>query len=586
MKRKVVLVFAFVLSFFLYADNYEDLLRRAEEYEGKKEWVFALGTYYDAIKESDDSNIATKKYEELGRCISSGNPGYGDYNVFTLHDEWKKLVQNAERYFTETFPYKVLYKDLTMGNINYETKTAEYNLSIEIEQTDLYKYVIDILKTGYNNTNHSDWKEFESEYKTLWFLSDAFAMLLHSSWDGSLSTSIDFYRKSIYSTQQKKINKVTEYPVLQKESNSIYQKEKIALSYLAAPIVPLYKSLSYVSGISVCEIPAFSACFSETMTTYSGQNYSVPLAVPYFKPGKHTCYDIKLGIYDEDEKLIIEGTRQTVNTGESYYTFNNVSQDKMLILDSKKYSVKIIGIWLNYGVYDISLLTESDIKNDTIRGIVKPLPDIKIKTDNVEFINKRILEEQLAKKEAEAKAAEESQWELFIAEMNSKYEEYKMRLNSASDNMDEVLARIGMNVEIKRTTIEVTEVAKKSVASKAKLSDKYELVAINDKNIKEIIDESVQIERKYSEIGDLINKARRLSVNDYQYKYEKTKIQSEYLRYKNIESSLSIIYDDNGCKYYLDGLISGDKLRFESNTSYYYGNIKLYEAKPIEIIVP
>lgn len=120
------------------------------------------------------------------------------------------------------------------------------------------------------------------------------------------------------------------------------------------------------------------------MTTYNGQDYSVPLAVPYFKKGKQTCYDLKLGIYDETGKLVIEGTRQTICTDNSSYFFNTIPQSKLAVLDTD-YDIKIIGIWLNYGLYDITLLTDDDIKNDTIRGIVKPLPDIKIKTKNVEF---------------------------------------------------------------------------------------------------------------------------------------------------------------------------------------------------------
>ena len=384
MKKKIFIFLIMVVSAFLYAETYEELLKKAEQYEAKKEWFYALGSYYDAIKIANDSDTARQKFGQLSDCIKNGNPGYGSFNDFTLHDEWVNLIKNAEKYFTETFPYSITFDSLESSSINYEKKTADYKLSLEVKNSCFYDNALEILRTGYQKARRSDWKDLESDYKSLWFISDGFAMILHSSWDGSLTSSLDFYRKSVYSTKQEKINKVSEYPILQKEATSVYQKEKIALAYLSAPIVPLYKSLSRISGISVCEVPAFAACFSETMTTYNGQDYSVPLAVPYFKKGKHTCYDLKLGIYDETGKLVIEGTRQTICTDNSSYFFNNIPQSKLAVLDTD-YDIKIIGIWLNYGLYDITLLTDDDIKNDTIRGIVKPLPDIKIKTKNVDF---------------------------------------------------------------------------------------------------------------------------------------------------------------------------------------------------------
>ena len=384
MKKKIFIFLIMVVSAFLYAETYEELLKKAEQYEAKKEWFYALGSYYDAIKIANDSDTARQKFGQLSDCIKNGNPGYGSFNDFTLHDEWVNLIKNAEKYFTETFPYSITFDSLESSSINYEKKTANYKLSLEVKNSSFYDNALEILRTGYQKARRTDWKDLESDYKSLWFISDGFAMILHSSWDGSLTSSLDFYRKSVYSTKQEKINKVSEYPILQKEATSVYQKEKIALAYLSAPIVPLYKSLSRISGISVCEVPAFAACFSETMTTYNGQDYSVPLAVPYFKKGKQTCYDLKLGIYDETGKLVIEGTRQTICTDNSSYFFNNIPQSKLAVLDTD-YDIKIIGIWLNYGLYDITLLTDDDIKNDTIRGIVKPLPDIKIKTKNVDF---------------------------------------------------------------------------------------------------------------------------------------------------------------------------------------------------------
>ncbi len=397
MKKFLIIIMGLMLFSVSYAKTYDEYLEEAKIFESKKEWIYALGAYDNAIKISDNSDLAQQKYNELSDYIKSGKPGVGDFNVFSMHDEWVNLIKNAEKYFTENFPYSVSYNKLEMDSVNYEKKTANYKLGLTVNQSEFYKNIRLLLQSGYKNTNHSGWKEFESDNKSLWFMDDVFGMIGHSGWDHSLTSCINFYRKSIYSTKQEKIKKVTEYPVLQKEANSVYQKDKIAISYLAAVIVPRYESLSRISGISVCEVPAFAARFSETITTYNKHDDYVPLVLPYYIEGKQTCYDLKLGIYDEDGNLIVEGTRQTICMDKFSYIFSNISQNKFTFLDSRKYLIKIMGIWLNYGVYDINLMTDADIKNDTIRGIVKPLPDIKLSVEGVQFID--IIEEQKRLKE-------------------------------------------------------------------------------------------------------------------------------------------------------------------------------------------
>lgn len=511
-----------------------------------------------------------------------------------MHDEWVNLIKNAEKYFTETFPYMISYDTLEMDSANYEKKTANYKLGLTVNQSEFYENAREILKNGYEKTNHSDWKDLESDYKSLWFISDDFAMILHSSWDGSLTSSLDFYRKSVYSTKQEKINKASEYPILQKEATSVYQKEKIALTYLSAPIVPLYKSLSRILGISVCEVPAFAACFSETMTTYNGQDYSVPLAVPYFKIGKQTCYDLKLGVYDENDNLIVEGNRQTICTDSFSYIFTNIPQDKLSALDSKKYTIKILGIWLNYGVYDISLMTDDDFKNNTIRGIVKPLPDIKIESKNVEFLDKAILEEQkrLAK-EAEAKikadklAAKQKEWDDFILELENQYNSYEELFNQAKEYSENFAERSGTGIKLtldswfngnywdyrrQGNCFTVDEVMKKSIATKNKIKEYDKLIKINGIELSDLKAQSREIIQKYEKLSSLIYETR-YSNSDYLSNFKQ---QYETIELKNLDILLleNPKIEDG---WYLAPLKAGTVLTFQDRSN---------EYKTIEIVVP
>ena len=594
MRKFLIIILCLLLTSISYAKSYDEFIQEAEQYENKKEWFYALGAYYNAMKVSDNSDVAHQKYTELSDCIKSGKPGFGEFNVFSMHDEWVNLIKNAEKYFTETFPYMISYDTLEMDSANYEKKTANYKLGLTVNQSDFYKNTREILKNGYEKTNHSDWKDLEADYKSLWFISDGFAMILHSSWDGSLTSSIDFYRKSVYSTKQEKINKVSEYPILQKEATSVYQKDKIALTYLSAPIVPLYKSLSRISGISICEVPAFAACFSETMTTYNGHDYSVPLAVPYFEVGKQTCYDLKLGIYDDNDNLLTEGTRQTICTDSFSYIFTNIPQDILSALDSKKYTIKVLGIWLNYGVYDISLMTDDDLKNNTIRGIVKPLPDIKIESENVEFLDKAILEEQkrLAK-EAEAKikadklAAKQKEWDDFILELKNQYNSYNDLFNQAKEYSENFAERSGTGIKLtlgswfngnywdyrrQGDCFTVDEVMKKSIAAKNKIKEYDKLIKINGIELSELKTQSREIIRKYEELSSLIYETR-YSNSDYLSKFKQ--------QYETIElKKLDILLLENPKikdGWYLAPLKSGTVLTFQDRSN---------ESKTIEIVVP
>lgn len=594
MRKFLIIILSLLLTSISYAKSYDEFIQEAEQYENKKEWFYALGAYYNAMKFSDNSDVALQKYTELSDCIKSGKPGFGEFNVFSMHDEWVNLIKNAEKYFTETFPYMISYDTLEMDSANYEKKTANYKLGLTVNQSEFYKNAREILKNGYEKTNHSDWKDLESDYKSLWFISDGFAMILHSSWDGSLTSSLDFYRKSVYSTKQEKINKVSEYPILQNEATSVYQKEKIALTYLSAPIVPLYKSLSRISGISVCEVPAFAACFSETMTTYNGQDYSVPLAVPYFKIGKQTCYDLKLGVYDENDNLIVEGNRQTICTDSFSYIFTNIPQDKLSALDSKKYTIKILGIWLNYGVYDISLMTDDDFKNNTIRGIVKPLPDIKIESKNVEFLDKAILEEQKrlaeeaeAKIEADKLAAKQKEWDDFILELENQYNSYEELFNQAKEYSENFAERSGTGIKLilaswfngnywdyrrQGDCFSVDKVMKKSIASKSKIKEYDKLIKINGIELSDLKAQSREIIQKYEKLSSLIYESRYLN-SDYLSNYKQ---QYETIELKNLDILLleNPKIEDG---WYLAPLKAGTVLTFQDRSN---------EYKTIEIVVP
>ena len=143
MKKLLLCSLLFLIVFSTYAKSYEELIKDGEDFENKKQWIYALGAYYDAIQVSEDyedkdPEEAKQKYNKLSNCIREGNPGFGEFNIFSMHDEWVNLIKNAEQYFTKTFPYKITYENLEMNSADYESKTANYKLALKVEESDLY----------------------------------------------------------------------------------------------------------------------------------------------------------------------------------------------------------------------------------------------------------------------------------------------------------------------------------------------------------------------------------------------------------------------------------------------------------------
>ena len=84
MKKIILIIFSLLFTSVSFANSYDEILIEAEKYENNKEWIYALGAYHDAMKISEDSNIAKHKYDTLIECIKEGNPGFGEFNLFSL----------------------------------------------------------------------------------------------------------------------------------------------------------------------------------------------------------------------------------------------------------------------------------------------------------------------------------------------------------------------------------------------------------------------------------------------------------------------------------------------------------------------
>ena len=149
-------------------------MNKAKEYETQKKWTFALGEYYDALGTDDEMEIkeeAYAAYSNLADAIKSGNPGLGKYNDFTIHDEWKNLLMDAEKYGSSFGIYELWIGDLTRGELNYENRTASYTAPVIWNVGYKYLKTINVVAEGYKNAYKDDWKDLPTVnegHHTLW----------------------------------------------------------------------------------------------------------------------------------------------------------------------------------------------------------------------------------------------------------------------------------------------------------------------------------------------------------------------------------------------------------------------------------
>ena len=148
------------VSLFAQSAEYTKHLEAAKKYEAEKKWCHALGEYYDALCTDDETSVkqeACDGYFELKTAILTGNPGKGKYNAFTIHDEWKKLLMDAEQVGSSFPKYELYIGDLVQGDLNYQTKTASYSVSIGRSVCNRYEKTVDVVRKGYGVAYKEDW---------------------------------------------------------------------------------------------------------------------------------------------------------------------------------------------------------------------------------------------------------------------------------------------------------------------------------------------------------------------------------------------------------------------------------------------
>ncbi len=331
--KKFVKRFVFFISFagagaaFLAAQDaspYEVLLKQGEKYEAEKKYVYALDSYWEAMlaDQTFAAEEACKKYNSLLGAITSGNPGYGTFDDFSLYDCWLSLLQEAEVYFSENPPATFYTRLGEKQGINQKAKTVNYDLCIDT--TGLSKKAASILtalRTGLGKKRIDGWDGISSKWPLI---------PVSSSGGKAMVSTLKFPDRS-------------------------YEKDTDTdggVSCIGQDFIYLGASTLGISNYFEKRIENFKKSFD--LSTWAIKDYSVDTYI----------YEAGISILDGDGKEVQSFAAQKIDA-KTYSISLQLNQKANAAVESGKYSIKINDLRMNSFSYTGSLVKVRDAGVDT-----------------------------------------------------------------------------------------------------------------------------------------------------------------------------------------------------------------------------
>ena len=336
-----------------------DSLSKVENFETNNQLCYVLGCYYEATCIEEENNIssaATEKYNKLSNLVKNGLPGYGSYNDFQLHDAWKELLIDAEKYGTEYGKYKFTIGKLEQEKLDYTTRTATYSASIEFKESARYENVIKVIKDGYAKAYKEDWKDLPAPI----------------NWPGDDSVS----------GHQSSSNLVDGVAVYRSSLKPNFTDEEIMLLALSA---------HFGNDISDAGNTGVYNAFAHARA--GGKKFKYNLSSEgWFET---LLYDLKLNIVDNDGNELIKpkrylpivafGTSSGKTEWKNKIEFDGIPQSVMEKIDSGSAHINLVAVYLEYGQYSEASDTVTKSSMESTRNFMKNFPEIKLSLDKIEY---------------------------------------------------------------------------------------------------------------------------------------------------------------------------------------------------------
>lgn len=295
--------------------KYKELLAKAKLYKQNKQYVYALGTYYDALAEESTNLEAIEAYNgfnNLRTLILSGEPGVKIENEFTKHDSWKTLMAEYEKYWSEHIPLKFFIGPIEKGDVDFTTRTATYYTFLDWSTTRKYENITNILGKGYAAAYREDWSDMPRM------------------------------------AERRRIN-----------------TEDIT------GILKYYWPCNYESYLKASDIPASGekngALYADFFYDFheDGTKFYRTFDSPVLATTNGSRYNLKVEIVDENNNVLLRGDRNLLSItaaqefggyhgdhdlSKFYLAFKKVPQNIMEIIDGGKAKIRATGITFEYGI--------------------------------------------------------------------------------------------------------------------------------------------------------------------------------------------------------------------------------------------
>lgn len=358
--KKIVAVFfaATVMATGLFAQSNacKEHLEKGKKYEDEKRWVHALGEYYDAIAADIPTAEALEAYEKwdsLTTAIQAGQPGYGEFDEFSFVDNWLDLLKDYEKYWTENCPYVFYFEKPQRTELNRETKTANYEITITLYDNPKFWEMEKTVEAGLKKAYKEEWN---IEYLQNW-------------------PKVSVYADKKYDGKYLIDGTAVVSKPLAREPGTTFSDNKVdgEEPYFASS--SLVKKLGKVNYFNKdIEWPIRQTAFSASISTwrYRGETYAYGKYCDFEKADKkNSLFDIKFHIVDKNGKTVLQSGRCNVSLNRTIYEFKNVPQETMKLIEDESIDFVIDELCLAYGKIP-SLAIEGN------RDWIKPLPELKI----------------------------------------------------------------------------------------------------------------------------------------------------------------------------------------------------------------
>ena len=167
--------------------KYNELLAKGKDYEAKKQWVYAMGTYWDAIleypqgaKEANDGfNRIRAGFAEYnksgGNFIGTGNPGPGEYDIFSRYDGWINVCREFEVYWNEHSDeiYYVPEVKYEKSEADMKSRTMTYDFKGEIDFTPKFSTIWHCIGDSFRKAYKDNWNDIPAQWPAVSMFKDS-----------------------------------------------------------------------------------------------------------------------------------------------------------------------------------------------------------------------------------------------------------------------------------------------------------------------------------------------------------------------------------------------------------------------------